>query len=198
MRLAATVIVTGIPGVGKTTVLRELEALAKAAGLKLRVVTFGTVLTELLRMSGRETDRDKIRAENIGLQKKIQVEAAAEISKMKGNGILIVDTHMFVKTTTGLWAGLPENVLRKLAPDLLVLLEAPSEEVARRRTMDTSRTRDSVPPGEVEFDVAWSRSTASACSVLTGAPVKIIRNEPGRQVQAAKELLQTIVGKLGG
>jgi len=195
--MPATVIVTGIPGVGKTTVLSELETQAKARGLRLRVVTFGTVLTELLRKSGRDIERDKMRRESIELQRKLQDQAATEIAKMKNDEILVVDTHMFIKTSSGLWAGLPENVLTKLEPDLLVLIEAPPEEIVRRRINDRNRTRDLGAREDVRFDLAWSRSTASACSLLTGAPVKVIRNEEGKQMQAARELLDTIIERLG-
>ncbi len=195
--MRATVIVTGIPGVGKTTVLRELETQAKARGFRLRVVTFGTVLTELLKKSGRGIDRDKMRRESIELQRKIQDEAATEVTKMKADEILVVDTHMFIKTSTGLWAGLPTNVLTRLEPDLLVLVEASPEQIVRRRVSDKSRSRDFGAREDVMFDLGWSRSTASACSVLTGAPVRIIRNEEGRQAEAAGELLETIVERLG-
>jgi adenylate kinase len=48
------------------------------------------------------------------------------------------------------------------------------------------------------FDLEWSRATAAASAVATGAPVKVIRNDTGRQKQAAQELFQAIRNVMEG
>lgn len=190
--MAGTVIVTGIPGVGKTTVLKELKSQADARGLELKVVTFGTVLNEIMAREGRSIDRDKMRSQQIGYQKKTQAEAASEIANKRDKGVQVVDTHMFVRTTAGCWAGLPQSVLEKLKPDLLVLIEASPEEIEKRRAGDETRTRDTGTREDVMFDINWSRSVAAACSVLSGAPVRVLVNSTGGAPQVAKELLDII------
>jgi adenylate kinase len=186
------VIVTGIPGVGKTTVLNELQTLAKQNSFGLTVVNFGTVMNGIMRELGKDMHRDDMRQQGIETQKKAQELAASEILAHSAQGTTIVDTHMFVRTGSGLWAGLPQNVLQKLAPRLLVLVEAEPQQIAERRRTDTDRKREQVLAEEISFDLEWSRATAAASAITTGSPVKVIRNDTGRQKQAAQELFQTI------
>lgn len=190
--MARIIIVTGIAGVGKTTVLNELRNLADDAKVKLTEVNFGTVMNQILQDLGKDMHRDEMRRQDMELQRKIQDLAANEIVNRAREHPVIVDTHMFIRTSTGLWAGLPNHVMQRLNPSLLVLVEALPSEILNRRRGDKTRERDRTMEEEVAFDLAWSRSTASACSVLTGAPVRIIRNDPGMQRQAAQELLQLI------
>ncbi len=46
--------------------------------------------------------------------------------------------------------------------------------------------------GEVAEELLFSRLMAAACSVLTGASVKIVKNPSGKQVEAAKEILRVL------
>jgi len=42
----------------------------------------------------------------------------------------------------------------------------------------------------------FSRFMAAACSVLTGASVKIVKNPSGEQVKAAKEIMKLLNGEM--
>jgi adenylate kinase len=191
-------VVTGIPGVGKTTVLNELQNLAKENKYNLTVLNFGTVMNEIMRDLGKEMHRDDMRQQSIEAQKKAQELAASEIANRSARGTTIVDTHMFIRTGSGLWAGLPQNVLQRLAPRLLVLVEADPEQIATRRKNDTDRKREQALADDIMFDLEWSRAIAASSLVATGAPVKVIRNDTGRQKQAAQELFQTIRSVMEG
>jgi adenylate kinase len=155
-------------------------------------MNFGTIMNEIMRELGKEMNRDEMREQGIETQKKVQELAANEISNRAGQGTVVVDTHMFVRTNVGMWAGLPQNVLQKLGPRLLVLIEAEPEQIAGRRHGDAVRKRDQALAEEISFDLEWSRATAAASAVATGAPVKVIRNDTGRQKQAAQELFEAI------
>jgi adenylate kinase len=189
--------VTGIPGVGKTTVLNELQDLAKQNRVNLSVLNYGTIMNEIMRELGKQMNRDEMREQDIETQKKVQELAANEISNRAGQGTIVVDTHMFVKTSVGMWAGIPQNVLQRLGPRLLVLVEADPEQIAGRRRGDADRKREAALVEDIKFDLEWSRATAAASAVATGAPVKVIRNDAGRQKQAAQELFE-IIRKLMG
>jgi adenylate kinase len=192
--MKAIVIVTGIPGVGKTTVLNEFEELVKEKGIKLKVINFGSVMIKILEEKGKFINRDYIRKASVELQKQVQKEACKRIKEnLKEEDILVIDTHMFVQTECGMYPGLPLNILKELAPSLIVLIESSPEEIARRRELDKSRLRDEKLPSEVKFDIEWSRAIASACSVISGAPVEIINNEREKQKEAAKRLLDCIL-----
>ena len=195
--MAVTVILTGIPGVGKTTILNHLQNLAEERGIKLTVLNYGTVMNELFEKYDRKISRDEIRRQRISVQKKIQDRAAQILARKMRSPVTIIDTHMFIRTKTGLWSGLPESVLSRLKPSLIVLVEAPPEEIARRRRSDTTRMRDDLTMEEVRFDLEWSRATASACAVSTGAPVKIISNKTGKQRDAAEELFKLMTELTG-
>ncbi|MGA3109495.1 MAG: adenylate kinase [Candidatus Bathyarchaeia archaeon] len=183
---------TGIPGVGKTTVLNELQDLAKQNRVNLAVLNFGTIMNEIMRELGKEMNRDEMREQGIETQRKVQELAANEISNRAGQGTIVVDTHMFVRTNVGMWAGLPQNVLQRLSPRLFVLIEADPEQIAGRRKVDTDRKREQSLFEDILFDLQWSRATAAASAVVTGAPVKVIRNDAGKQKQAAQELFEAV------
>lgn len=193
--MKAVVVVTGIPGVGKTTVLSELEKLAKEKEINVKIINFGSIMKEILEEKGKHIHRNHIRKTSVELQKKVQKEACIRIKEIlkKEKGILIIDTHMFIQTECGMFPGLPLDILKELVPSLIVLIESPPEEIIKRRELDESRIRNEKMPSEVKFDIEWSRAIASACSVISGAPVKIINNEHGKQVEAAKHLLDCIL-----
>lgn len=189
--------VTGIPGVGKTTVLNELQDLAKQNHANIAVLNFGTIMNEIFRELGKQMNRDEMREQDIEMQRKVQDLAASEIINRIGQGTVVVDTHMFVKTTVGMWAGLPQSVLQKLSPRLLVLIEADPQQIAGRRHGDSDRKREATLEDEIKFDLEWSRATAAASAIATGAPVKVIRNDTGTQKQAAQELFE-LIRKIAG
>jgi adenylate kinase len=183
--------------VGKTTVLNELLDLAKQNRFNLAIMNYGTIMNEIMRELGSDMDRDEMREQGIESQRKVQELAASEIANRSGQGTIVIDTHMFVRTGVGMWAGLPANVLEKLSPRLLVLVEADPEQIAARRRTDTDRKRGQAISEEIAFDLEWSRATAAASAVATGAPVKVIRNDAGKQKQAAQELFEAIRKLMG-
>jgi len=189
------VIVTGIPGAGKSTVCKELLPLASERGVRVSVLNYGDVMVKIMEKRGRELHRDELRKMGMAAQKVVQAEAAAKLAKEaeKAEGHVIIDTHMIIKTGFGYLPGLPKHVLEVLKPDLLVLVEADPKEIAERRPKDADRRRDVRTLEELEEELAFSRMVASACSVFTGAPVAIIRNPTGRQREAAEQLLKLLV-----
>lgn len=189
--MSKVVVVTGIPGSGKTTVCNELQKLAQASNKSVTVINFGTVMLEVSKKRGESLHRDELRKSSLKFQHDVQTETAEAISKLiaKAEGNIVVDTHMIVRTSEGYMPGLPQNVLQFIKPDVLVLVEAEAQEIVSRRAKDISRKRDEILEAEVENELAFSRLMACAVSVLTRAPVKIVKNKSGRQIEAAKELM---------
>ncbi len=194
--MPGTVIVAGVPGVGKTTILRELEQVARKKKVSIRIVNFGSVMNQLFKRRGKGIHRDHMRRQDISLQSMIQQQAAQEISKTRTRSTLVVDTHMFVRTKDGIWPGTPRRVLEGLRPDMIVLIEADPKEVAKRRSADTTRERETGNVEDVKTDLEWSRYMAGANAVLAGVPIQIVHNRSGRPREAAEDLLR-IIGNLG-
>ena len=100
------IVITGVPGVGKTTVVNgALEKLGKE-GIEYQAINFGTFMFEVASNQKIVADRDGMRKLPGPVQKDIQRKAAQAIAKVEGN--VIIDTHCTVKTPKGFLAGLPE------------------------------------------------------------------------------------------
>jgi adenylate kinase len=192
--MSRVVIVTGIPGTGKSTVCNELLKLAERSGKKLSLINFGTVMVELSKKQGKTFHRDQLRKSELFFQRDLQAEAAESIAQKiaEADGDVIIDTHMSIKTANGYMAGLPFHVLQILKPSLFVLVEAEPSEVLSRRIKDKTRERDKALEDEIAEEFLFSRLMAASCAVLTGAPVKIVENPSGKQVEAAKEILKLL------
>ena len=193
--MGRVIVVTGIPGTGKTTVCNEALKLAEQTGKRIQVVNYGSIMVELSHKRGKSLHRDELRRSGLTFQRDLQAEAAKIISKKtdKVEGDLIVDTHMSIKTANGYLAGLPFHVLQLLNPDMFILVEAEPHEVLPRRLKDKSRKRDKVMESGIAEEIVFSRLMAAACAVLTGASVKIVKNPAGKQVLAAEEVLKLLV-----
>jgi len=189
-----TLIVTGIPGTGKTTVCNVVAELAKDAGLEVDVINYGTVMVKVLQKHEKEMERNSMRKTGIDFQRELQKEAAgAVLEKIRQlSGITIIDTHMSIKTLGGYLPGLPSHVLQLLKPEMLVLVEAQPSEICSRRMKDTARKRDEAVEEAIKEELLFSRLMAGACAVSTGAPVKIVINAEGKQEEAAKKILNSL------
>jgi adenylate kinase len=189
-----TVIVTGIPGTGKTTVCNFVEKLARKAGVETSVITYGTVMMGILQKHGEAKERDAMRKDTLDSQHELQREVAEVIAEKikQAKGITIIDTHMSIKTHAGYMPGLPHHVLQLLKPEMLVLIEAQPREISSRRMKDGTRKRDEATENVVKEELLVSRLMAGACAVATGAPVKIVINAEGKQEEAAKDILKAL------
>jgi adenylate kinase len=186
------VVVVGIPGVGKTTVVDKL--VSKVNGGKL--VTFGTVMFEEAKRRKWVKNRDELRKLTVDRQKGLQSLAASRISRMR-EGTVIVDTHLFIRTKEGFWPGLPFEVVRALKPTHFVLVEANPEEILSRRVADKNRYRDTMTRDELVEELGLARAFLTVSSTLTGAPMLIVRNAEGasdRAVGKIAEMLGEAVG----
>jgi len=185
--MALRVVVVGIPGVGKTTVVQGVVAGYPGA----RLVGFGTLMFESARSLGWVRNRDEMRKMSVERQKRLQKIAAAKIARIKGKAV-IVDTHLFIRTEEGFWPGLPFEVVRAMRPTHLVLVEAAPEDIAKRRSSDATRYRDAVTVENLREELLLGRAFITVSSTLTGAPITIVQNEQGKQDEVAKTLVRML------
>jgi adenylate kinase len=173
------IVVTGIPGVGKTTVMQKA-----AEGLDIQFVTFGTVMIDIAKKLHLVKDRDEMRKLSLEQQKQLQIKTAEKVGKMKN---VILDTHCTVKTPKGYMPGLPEWVLRKLKPTAIVIVEADPQEIFNRRAKDATRNRDPDSIEKIAEHQMMNRAAAMSYATLTGATVKIVFNHDNALDAAVKE-----------
>src|SRR5512136_1322822 len=168
------VIITGVPGVGKTTVVNEALKKIKEEGVEYKSINFGTFMFEVAKKDNIVQDRDQMRTLDRAVQKTLQQRAGQAISKVSGN--VLIDTHASVKTPKGYLAGLPEWVLREIMPDIIVLVETDDDQILMRRLTDETRARDKEGSRSIAEHQQFNRSIAAAYSMMTGCTIKIITN----------------------
>ena len=184
------VIVVGIPGVGKSTVVEKTNELLNKKGIKTTVAVFGTFMFENAKKFGI-SNRDDIRKLSMHEQQKLQELTAKELSELDGE-VIIVDTHLFIRTSSGYYPGLPHSLLEKIKPDNLILIIADAIDIAARRGKDQTRSRDPITIEEINQELNFSISMISSISVLTGAPFALVRNAHDKSSQAALDMVQFI------
>ena len=186
------IIIVGIPGVGKSTIISNATEILQNIGTTIRTVVFGTVMFEEAKKLGIN-DRDQLRKLSIEVQQKLQAMTADYISSLN-ESVVVVDTHLFIKTPSGYYPGLPMNLILKINPDRLILVTADSKEILRRRKKDNTRTRDTITDEEIKRDVDVSLSMISCLSILTGAPFEIIYNHDN-MIDSATSLMVELLKK---
>ena len=188
------VIVTGIPGVGKTTVINTaVEQVKERSGEDVLVLNIGTEMFAVATKAGHVKDRDELRKLPTSIQREVQREAGEVIAEKAKTAKVIVDTHTLIQTNNGFLIGLPEWVVTAINPKTVVLVEADSEKIASRRTGDETRTRDAQAVTDIQIHQEMCRGAAVSVGTITGATVRIIKNREGLVEEAASELADTLM-----
>ncbi|MGD2072285.1 MAG: adenylate kinase [Candidatus Thorarchaeota archaeon] len=188
------VIVTGIPGVGKTTVINTaIEMVKEKHKEDILMLNFGTEMFNVASEKGLVQDRDELRKMVTAKQREVQKLAGKAIAEKAKSARVIVDTHTLIQTGNGFLIGLPEWVVTAIQPKTLVLVEANPENIANRRNTDETRTRDEQFVDDIRIHQEMCRATAVAAATLTGATVRIIKNKEGKVEEAAMQLADTLM-----
>jgi adenylate kinase len=184
------VVMVGIPGVGKTTLVSRIVEILKTKQKSVSVHSFGTVMFEEAQKNGIK-DRDELRKLPMGEQKNLQKMAAEKISKLEDD-LVIIDTHAFISTNAGFYPGLPNHVLQIIKPSNFIAVSARPEEIYNRRMKDTTRNRDQVSIESIKKELAVQDAMLSSCSVLSGSPMKQVLNAEGKVDEAAQTVIEAI------
>lgn len=184
------VVVVGIPGVGKTTVVSKVVEKLNALNKSVSVHSFGTVMFEEAKENGLK-DRDDLRKLTVDEQKNLQKKAAEKIAEHQEN-IVIIDTHAFISTKEGYYPGLPHYVIQILKPTHFIAVSAKPDEIYNRRTNDDTRDRDIISIGSIKEELDVQDAMLSSCSVLSGSPMKVVLNTEGKVEVAADSIINAI------
>ena len=184
------IIVIGIPGVGKTTLLSMVARTLKDKQKSISIVSYGTLMFDVAKQNGIAS-RDELRAMPIARQQDIQKITAEKIASMTDE-ILIIDTHAFIHSMEGYYPGLPENVLKIIKPTNFISVSAKPEEIYNRRMEDKTRDRDRITLSKINKELDIQSGMISACAVIAGSPVKHIFNSEGQMEHAAKKIIKAM------
>ena len=184
------IIMTGIPGVGKTTLLSKIVEVIKSHDKSVNVLSFGTLMFEIAKENGLK-DRDGLRKLPLKEQQSLQKIVAEKIAATNEQ-IVIIDTHAFINSPEGYYPGLPEHVLKIIKPTNFVSISAKPEEIYNRRMKDDSRNRDKITLTIIKKELEIQSGMISACAVITGSPVKHILNGEGKIDEATNKIIKAI------
>ena len=184
------IVIVGIPGVGKTTVVTKVFEILNTKNKSVSVVSFGNLMFEEALQYGIK-DRDDLRKLSISQQQDLQKKAAERIAKLNDN-VVIIDTHAFITTPAGFYPGLPDYVIKIIQPSNFISISARPEVIFNRRKQDETRQRDVVSIDLIKKELAVQDAMLSSCSVLSGSPLKTILNDEGKVEEAAMNVIKAI------
>lgn len=184
------IVIVGIPGVGKTTVVTKVFEILNSKNKSVSVVSFGNLMFEEALHYGIK-DRDDLRKLSISQQQDLQKKAAERIAKLNDN-VTIIDTHAFITTPAGFYPGLPDYVIKIIKPSNFISISARPEVIFNRRKQDETRQRDVVSIDLIKKELAVQDAMLSSCSVLSGSPLKTILNDEGKVEEAAMNVIKAI------
>ena len=184
------VIIVGIPGVGKTTLVSKIVEILRTKQKSISVHSFGTVMLEEAKKNGIK-DRDELRKLSMEKQTNLQKMAAQKIALLQDE-LVIIDTHAFISTNAGFYPGLPNHVLQIIKPSNFISVSARPEEIYNRRMKDSTRNRDLVSIESIKKELSVQDAMLSSCSVLSGSPMKTVLNSQGKVEEAAQTVIDAI------
>ena len=184
------IVLVGIPGVGKTSLLTKIVVILKSKNIPVNVVSYGTLMFDIAKENGLQ-DRDGLRKLPISEQQNLQKKAAEKIATLTED-IVIIDTHAFITSTEGYYPGLPEYVLKIIKPSNFISVAAKPEEIYNRRMQDETRNRDNITLINIRKELEYQTGMISACAVITGTPVRHILNDEGKIDEAADKIISAI------
>jgi adenylate kinase len=187
------VIIVGIPGVGKSSVISLAIEQLNQKGKKATIAVFGTVMLEEAHKMGVK-NRDELRKMSLGKQRDLQEMAAKRISEIE-DSIVIIDTHLFIKTIEGYYPGLPMHLLDIIKPTHFVMVVAEAGEIVNRRKSDKSRDRDIVAVEDIQDELDIQRVMVASSSILTGSPFIAIVNNDNEIEQAVSSMVKVLCQK---
>ncbi len=184
------VVIVGIPGVGKSTLVTKIVEILNSKQKSVSVNSFGTIMFEEAQKNGIK-NRDDLRKLSMEEQQNLQKKAAQNIAKLEDD-LVIIDTHTFINTNAGFYPGLPNNILEIIKPSNFISVYARPEDIYNRRMKDTTRQRDLVSIDNIKKEMAISDAMLSSCAVFSGSPMKPVFNTEGKVEEAANAVISAI------
>lgn len=185
------IIVAGVPGAGKSTVLLEAWKRVEKE-LNYSIVSFGTEMLDMCKENGLVANRDEMRNLGADIQEEMQWRTTRRIVEKPEN--ILLDTHCTIKTGSGSYLpGFTPRMLERMSPRAIILVDAHEAEIRGRRRLDKSRPMRTIESQEdiLEHKVI-NRAYAAAFSARSGCLLRIIQNNTGEFDRAVGEFVDTL------
>ena len=183
------VIVVGVPGVGKTSVINEAKKYLK---YEFKVVNTGDIMFELAKEKYNINNRDEIRKKlTFEQQKEIQKEAIKRIKEMEKENDIILDTHLVIESYEGYIPGMLREYAEILKPDGIAVIISDPDKVFVRRLKDIQiRGRDIENLKRIEIQQNLTIYFTTIFMFEYSTIVEVINNEEGLLEESAKKFAE--------
>jgi adenylate kinase len=183
------VIVVGVPGVGKTSVINEAKKYLK---YEFKVVNTGDIMFELAKEKYNINNRDEIRKKlTFEQQKEIQKEAIKRIKEMEKESDIILDTHLVIESYEGYIPGILREYAEILRPDGIAVIISDPDKIFVRRLKDIQiRGRDIENLKRIEIQQNLTIYFTTIFMFEYSTIVEVINNEEGLLEESAKKFAE--------
>lgn len=182
------VYVVGVPGVGKTSVIREAIKYIK---YNVQVVSVGDIMEELLKDRGIK--RDEIRKKlTIKEEEELQIKAFEIVKEKYSNKDIIIDSHFVIQTRYGFKSALIKKVAEIIRPEAIVAIISEPYEILLRRVSDKSRDREIEDLRIIEIQQNLTIYYSMLLMYEYDTLLKVIKNQNNLLDVAAREFAEFV------
>ncbi|MBI5681339.1 MAG: AAA family ATPase [Methanobacterium sp.] len=159
------VIVTGVPGVGKTTICRRISGT-----LGYEYVNYGDLMLSIAKSRDLASTDIEMFSLDMETQHEIWKSTALKIKEKKN---VLVDLHGVDQSLIGYIISLPVEIIK---PDIIFVIESLEDKILKQRNKDTKiRIVDNIKSLKEHMGIL--RNTMAICSVLFACNLVIMKND---------------------
>ncbi|MDF9747479.1 AAA family ATPase [Natrinema salsiterrestre] len=182
-------LVGGAPGVGKSTIVEEVN---NRPDIDIFYARMGNLIYELARDEGHvENTRDRIRP---ALYRELGCTVAENLRSDIDRKHIVLDCHFVDYDGYGYMPKITVPVANELAPDTITVIEAPPE-VVPDRIRDRIRSKERAVPSieGVQEHMMLERQYAVSISNQVGCWLRLLNNENSTVESTAESFARSIV-----
>ncbi|BBL45252.1 adenylate kinase [Nanobdella aerobiophila] len=190
------ILVTGVPGVGKTSIIKEGIKYIK---YNFNILSLGDIILDIAKKNYNINNRDEIRKKlSIKDQLNLQMEAMKYVKDIEKNENIILDTHLVIESYAGFVPGIIRTFADILRPNGIVVITSDPDKIFLRRLKDMEiRGRDIENLKRIEIQQNLTIYFTTVFMFEYHTVVEIINNEEGLLDISSKKFAEFINKLIG-